>query len=85
MLKSATVLAIAAAALAPLAMPAIAAEPTLKVAYIDPLSGPFAGVGELMLNHLRFGIDDINAHGGVLKGTKIELLQFDGKPRRRTA
>lgn len=52
---------------------------TLKVAYIDPLTGPFGSVGELMLNHLRFGVDDINAKGGVLKGVKLELLQFDGK------
>ena len=74
MLKSALALAVAAA----FSVPA-AAQQTLKVAYIDPLSGPFASVGELMLNHLRFGIDDINAKGGVLKGTKIELLQFDGK------
>ena len=74
MLKTAAALAVAAL----FAMPA-AAQQTLKVAYIDPLSGPFASVGELMLNHLRFGIDDINAKGGVLKGTKIELLQFDGK------
>lgn len=44
-----------------------AAQETFKVAYIDPLSGPFANVGELMLAHLQFAIDDINAKGGVLK------------------
>lgn len=73
-LKSAA--AIAAALLA--AAPAIAQE-TFKVAYIDPLSGPFANVGELMLGHIQYAVEDINAKGGVLKGTKLQLLQFDGK------
>ena len=52
---------------------------TLKLAYIDPLSGPFANVGELMLSHLQYAVEDINAKGGVLKGTKLQLLQFDSK------
>ena len=43
---------------------------TYKVAYIDPLSGPFANVGELMLAHLRYAVDDINAKGGVPGGTE---------------
>ncbi len=55
------------------------AQETFKVAYIDPLSGPFANVGELMLTHLQFAVEDINAKGGVLKGTKLQMLQFDGK------
>lgn len=70
-------LALAAAAV--FASTPAAAQETFKVAYIDPLSGPFANVGELMLAHLQFAIDDINAKGGVLNGTKIELLKFDGK------
>lgn len=77
MTRFATLSTIAAAALAA-AAPA-AAQETFKVAYIDPLSGPFANVGELMLGHIQFAVDDINAKGGVLKGTKIELLKFDGK------
>jgi branched-chain amino acid transport system substrate-binding protein len=55
------------------------AQQTFKLAYIDPLSGPFASVGELMLNHVQFGVGEINAKGGVLKGTKLELLKFDSK------
>jgi len=54
-------------------------QQTFKIAYIDPLSGPFASVGELMLNHVQFGVGEINAKGGVLKGTKLELLKFDSK------
>jgi len=56
-----------------------AQQPTFKMAYIDPLSGPFANVGQLMLSHLQYAVQDINAKGGVLKGTKLELLQFDSK------
>lgn len=58
---------------------AAAQQGTFKIAYIDPLSGPFANVGELMLNHVQYAVQDINAKGGVLKGTKLELLQFDSK------
>ena len=71
-----------AAATALLTAPAFAQE-TFKIAYIDPLSGPFANVGELMLSHLQYAVEDINAKGGVLNtgkgGNKLQLLQFDGK------
>jgi branched-chain amino acid transport system substrate-binding protein len=57
-----------------------AQQQTYKIAYIDPLSGPFANVGELMLMHTQYAIEDINAKGGVLGGTKkLQLLQFDSK------
>jgi ABC-type branched-subunit amino acid transport system substrate-binding protein len=71
---------------APLALTAVLltgaaqAQPaTYKIAYIDPLSGPFANVGQLMLSHIQYAVQDINAKGGVLKGAKLELLQFDSK------
>lgn len=57
----------------------VAAQETLKIAFIDPLSGPFADVGELMLSHIRFAIEDINAKGGVLNGVKMELMTLDNK------
>jgi len=56
-----------------------AQQPTYKIAYIDPLSGPFANVGELMLMHTQYAIEEINAKGGVLGGTRLQLLQFDSK------
>lgn len=56
-----------------------AQPPTYKIAYIDPLSGPFANVGQLMLSHIQYAVQDINARGGVLKGTQLQLLQFDSK------
>jgi ABC-type branched-subunit amino acid transport system substrate-binding protein len=52
---------------------------TFKIAYIDPLSGPFGNVGELMLSHVQYAVQDINAKGGVLGGTQLQLLQFDSK------
>jgi ABC-type branched-subunit amino acid transport system substrate-binding protein len=55
------------------------AQTELKVASIDMLSGPFTAIGELMLAHLQYAVDDINAKGGVLKGTKLKMLQFDSK------
>ena len=70
---------IAAAIAATLGTGAAQAQQTYKLAFIDPLSGPFGNVGELMLNHLQFGVDEVNAKGGVLKGTKLELLRFDSK------
>lgn len=50
-----------------------------RIAYIDPLSGPFANVGEIMLNNIQYAVDDINAHGGVAGGRRLELLKFDSK------
>src|SRR6218665_3065370 len=58
--------------------PAGAQEP-FKIAYIDPLTGPFASVGELMLTHTQYAVEDINAKGGVLKGQRLQLLLFASK------
>lgn len=66
-----------------LAAGAAHAQSTFKIAYIDPLSGPFTNVGELMLSRIQFAVDNINAKGGVLvkgkEGTKLQLLKFDSK------
>ena len=81
-IKHAFHLASLAAAALFAAAPAIGQD-VYKIAYIDPLSGPFANVGELMLAHLQYAVDDINARGGVLvkngRGTKLQLLQLDSK------
>ena len=50
---------------------------SIKIAYIDPLSGPFANVGEQGLAEFRFALDRINAKGGVLGGRKLEVIGFD--------
>ena len=59
--------------------PPSAPATTYKIAYIDPLSGPFANVGEMMLLHTQYAVDDINAKGGLPGGMKMQLLQFDSK------
>lgn len=51
----------------------------IKVAYIDPLSGAFANVGEQGLAEFRFAVERINARGGVLGGRKLEVIGFDNK------
>jgi branched-chain amino acid transport system substrate-binding protein len=51
---------------------------TIKIGYIDPLSGPFANVGEQGLRHLTMAIEEVNAKGGVL-GEKLELVALDSK------
>ena len=54
------------------------AQQTIKVAYTDPLSGPFAQVGDANLKQMQYIIDFINAKGGAL-GRKFELVPFDNK------
>jgi len=51
---------------------------TIKVAYIDPLSGAFAQTGEQGLAEFRFAVDRINA-SGVLGKQKLEVVPFDNK------
>lgn len=51
----------------------------IKIAFIDPLSGPFANVGEMQARAFQFEINGLNARGGVLNGTKFELATFDSK------
>jgi len=54
------------------------AQQTIKVAYTDPLSGPFAQVGDANLKQMNYVIDHINSKGGAL-GKKFELVPFDNK------
>src|SRR5262249_56854274 len=57
---------------------ASAAQAQLKIAYIDPLSGSFANVGEAGLKHFQAMAEEINAKGGV-NGQKLEIVGFDNK------
>ena len=54
------------------------AQGTIKVMYTDPLSGPFAQVGDQNLQQFKYIIDYINGRGGAL-GRKFELVSFDNK------
>ena len=53
-------------------------QQTIKIAYTDPLSGPFAQVGDANLKQMQYILDYINAKGGAL-GKKFELVPFDNK------
>lgn len=55
------------------------AEESIKLGYIDPLSGPFANVGQHGLRELQLVVDQINERGGVLGGTRFEIVPLDGK------
>jgi branched-chain amino acid transport system substrate-binding protein len=55
-----------------------AGQSTLKIAYVDPLSGGGASVGEVGLKTFQYLADQINAKGGVL-GMKLEVVGYDNK------
>jgi len=55
-----------------------ASAQNIRIAFIDPLSGPFANVGESEVRHFQLVAEMINARGGVL-GRKIEIVPFDNK------
>jgi len=56
----------------------VLAEDTIKLAYTDPFSGPFASGGDEFLKAFQFIIARKNAAGGAL-GKKFELVPFDNK------
>jgi branched-chain amino acid transport system substrate-binding protein len=56
----------------------IRAQDTIKVAYVDPLSGPFASGGDEFLKVFGYILQKVNAQGGAL-GRKFEIVPFDDK------
>lgn len=57
----------------------VIAQAQVKIAYIDPLSGPFANVGEGGLKQFREVAEiNINQKGGV-NGQKVEIVAIDNK------
>jgi branched-chain amino acid transport system substrate-binding protein len=74
MLKITRVIAVAL----PMLSGAAYAQDTVKIGYIDPLSGGGASVGEGGLKTFQFLADELNAKGGIL-GHKVEILPLDNK------
>lgn len=73
MLGLTTALTLAASAFA-------AGADTIKIAFIDPLSGPFAGTGTNGLHQYEFAAEElVNKTGGVLDGDMFEIVAFDNK------
>ena len=57
-----------------------ASADTIKIAFIDPLSGPFASTGTNGLHQYEFAAETlVNAKGGVLGGDTFEIVAFDNK------
>jgi len=69
---------IAAAVALPMLGGAAMAQETVKIGYIDPLSGGGASVGEIGLKTFQFLADEVNAKGGIL-GKKVEIVPLDNK------
>jgi branched-chain amino acid transport system substrate-binding protein len=54
------------------------AQDSVKIGYIDPLSGGGASVGEGGLKTYQYLADELNAKGGIL-GHKVEIVPMDNK------
>ena len=50
---------------------------TLKIAAIEPLSGPYAAVGQDLVEQLKFYANLVNSNGGLKDGRKIEIVALD--------
>jgi branched-chain amino acid transport system substrate-binding protein len=55
-----------------------AAQSTIQIGLVQPLTGAFAAAGTDVVNGAKIAADDINAKGGVL-GKKLELITEDTK------
>ena len=56
--------------------------PPIKLALIEGMSGPFANAGAMVERNLRFGVERVNAQGGVKLADgmhPLQLVVFDGK------
>jgi branched-chain amino acid transport system substrate-binding protein len=52
---------------------AASAQETIKIGYIDPLSGGGASVGEGGLKTFQYLADELNAKGGILGHKEISI------------
>ncbi|NLO80539.1 MAG: ABC transporter substrate-binding protein, partial [Xanthomonadaceae bacterium] len=66
------------AAVGAFALGTASAQDTFKIAYIDPMSGPMANVGDAGLRHFRYKAELFNKEGGIL-GKRVEIVPFDNK------
>ena len=49
----------------------------IRIASIEPLSGPYASVGKDLVDALKFWAEITNKNGGVLDGRMIEIVPMD--------
>ena len=55
------------------------AKDTIKIALIEPMSGPLAAIGLDLIEGMEFFAERINNAGGVLGGRHIEIIAFDNQ------
>jgi len=68
------ILCVVFAMLAMAAQPAVAAEPTLKIGLVLPLTGPLAETGKQIDNAMRLYLEQ---NGDTIEGTRIEVMVRD--------
>jgi branched-chain amino acid transport system substrate-binding protein len=78
MSRLAAILATTAATTAVFAAFPATAEDSVKIAYVDPLSGGGATIGEVGLKTYNYLAEITNAQGGIL-GHKLEVIPYDNK------
>ena len=54
-------------------------QETIKIALIEPMSGPLAAIGLDLIEGLEFFAERINKAGGVLGGRHIEIVPYDNQ------
>ncbi len=56
------------------------AQESIRIAYIDPLTGAFSATGYNGLVQFQFAAEElVNSKGGLLDGRKLEIVAFDNK------
>ncbi len=61
-------------------LPKANAADNIRIAFIDPLTGPFATTGELGLRSFEFAVERlVNDEGGVLGGRNFEMVPLDNQ------
>ncbi len=55
------------------------AQQTVKIAFMDPLSGPFASVGQNILKHFQVAAETATEKQLAGPGVKFEIVPFDNK------
>ena len=55
------------------------ADEVVRIAYIDPLSGPLAETGQLGEQHFRFAADRVNAAQAAGPGRRFEIVPMDNE------
>jgi branched-chain amino acid transport system substrate-binding protein len=58
---------------------ALPAAQTVKIAFVDPLSGPFAAVGQNILKHFQQAAEIVSVKQLAGPGIKFEIVPFDNK------